>query len=62
MQDILVAIVFLGMVACPAIMSAISLKDSKDEEADGLQVLSVALAKANRTFPAGEAATSVHAR
>jgi hypothetical protein len=53
MQDILVALLFVGMVACPAIISALPMKDRKEDEADGLQVLSLALAKAKRGVSVG---------
>lgn len=60
MHDILIALVFVGMVTYPAVVTALPFKKTEDKE-NGFEALTHALAKAKQAFPAGKASTSVSA-
>jgi len=55
MHDILIALVFVGMVACPAVVSMLPTRDA-ESEATGFESLSLALAHAKAAVPGAKTA------
>jgi hypothetical protein len=60
MHDILIALVFVGMVTYPAVITALPLKKTEDEK-NGFEALTLALANAKQAFPTGKAGTTISA-
>jgi hypothetical protein len=57
MNDILIALAFFGMVACPALISALRANESEDKPR-GFEALSRALANTKAALPAGKGTSS----
>jgi len=51
MHDILIALAFVGMVTCPALISLWQNKEGQEEEAVQFRALTMALANAKQMLP-----------
>jgi len=51
MHDILIALAFVGMVSCPAVVSMWRGKDPVENESGQLRALTMALANAKNVLP-----------